>query len=331
MSWKKAGILLVCVAVIVSFFVADGLLREDAEAKKSNKIIYIYKTTQGDVEFWNSITDGIHSGARQFGYEFSVLGARDESDIDGNIEALHRAASLNPDAIVLSAASYELLAPAAQKVADQGILLVTMDSDVAGDISRCYIGTDNFSAGVKMAQELQKRIPDTGRVAVVGHVKESLTAQQRIQGAVSVLEADNSDRVIDPVYCDNKSSIARDKTINLLKAYPDIQGIIATNENSANGVGEALVMMEMQDKISVIGCDNSSQQISYLEQGVIDATIVQNPFSMGYFSVKIVDQLLKGDKKKEIGSSFYTDTAVITLENYFTTDNQKLLFPLNED
>lgn len=324
----KTLISLTCLVLAVFFLTSGSWMKNDPSEQERQKIIYVYKTTMGEIEFWQSISDGIRAGAEEYGFEYSILGAREEWDIEGNIEAVRRAISLRPDVIVLAAADYELLAPVAQKVVEEGILLLTLDSDVGGGISRCYIGTDNFLVGVQMAEELQKHIPLYGRVAIVGHVKSSHTALERVRGASHILDPEQSGLLLPPVYCNNQVITAREQTRALLQEHPDIAGFIATNELSAIGVAEGLVELGLQDEVAVITCDNASRQISYLEQGVIDATVIQKPFSMGYFSVKIADSLLNKRGDAEIGTEFFTDTEMITVENYFTPENQKILFPL---
>ena len=321
----KFGPLLCVVVLAITMVAGDGRLFPGELREAKPRIIYVYKSSLGEIQFWSSVTQGIKAGVEEFGYAYSILGARDESDIEGNILAVQRAISLQPEVIVLAASDYQLLEPVARKVVDAGILLLTIDSDVAGGVSRCFIGTDNYSVGRQMGEELLKRIPDDSTVAVISHVRNSHTATQRIRGVADAVAEGGAARLLAPVYCDNRTSLAKEYTLSLMKENPDIAGFIATNELSAIGLSEGLVELGLQDQIAVITCDNASDQIAYLERGVIDATIVQRPFNMGYFSVQIADALLRNPKD---APDFYdTGCSVITIENYFTPENQKLLFP----
>lgn len=330
----KLGLLASCLVVVLllsvsGLFLNGGPLRMGGNAEKTPHIIYIYKTTLGEIEFWKSVSEGIEAGAKEYGVSYSITGPRQESDIEGNIAALQQAIALKPDAIVLAAADYSRLAPAAQQAVDAGILLLTIDSDVEGDIARCYIGTDNYAAGRQMGEELLKRIPAGGKVGLVGHVAEALTTIDRLQGATDVLEEAGC-TVLEPVYCDNLSSQAREATLDLLEQHPDIVGFVATNELAAIGMAAAVSAVDAKERIASVTCDHSSEQISYLEQGVIDATVVQKPFNMGYFSVQIVTTLLNDAGDTSVPRMFDTGIEVITLDNYFTPENQKLLFPFWE-
>lgn len=322
--WKKALLAGLVLLVLVSA-TGSGILLGNGRA--TPRVIYVYKTTLGDIEFWKTATEGIRVGAEEFGLDYSIIGAREEWDIEGNIEAVNRAIALQPDAIVLAAADYRQLEPAARKVVDAGILLLTLDSDVAGDVSRCFIGTDNYEIGVRMGEVLLEYMPGGGPVAIVGHVAQSHTTIERTRGISDVIGAAQDCELLAPVYCNNLPSRARELTLDLIRRHPDLAGIAATNELAAVGVSEALVEAGLQRQITLITCDHASRQIAYLEQGVIDATIVQKPFNMGYFSVQLVHDLLRNQNDSSIPEKYSTGYEVIDHDNYFTPENQKLLFP----
>ena len=64
-----------------------------------------------------------------------------------------------------------------------------------------------------------------------------------------------------------------------------------------------------------------------LETGEVDALIVQNPYAMGYLGVEYAWMLLKGEKVKE--THIDTTTTLITRENMYNPENQKVLFPFD--
>jgi ribose transport system substrate-binding protein len=61
-----------------------------------------------------------------------------------------------------------------------------------------------------------------------------------------------------------------------------------------------------------------------LEEGVIQALIVQNPFRMGYEGVKMAVKALRGEK---IPKRIDTGVTVVTMENFRRPEIQRLLFP----
>jgi len=322
-KFTALAVLLVVIAVVFGHY---SMTTQEHEGERV-KIIFVYKTTKiGQIEFWNSITDGIKAASDEFQVDYEILGALEESDVAGNIQAVEKAIRMTPDVIVLTAADYVLLEPYAKKVIDAGILLMTMDSDVAGGHSRCFVATDNILLGKQMGGEMIKRANPGGKIGIVGHIRGTATAIERVSGVIQALDS-RGWTALEPVYCDNNTEEAKRQTIRIIEQNPDLTGIVATNEVSAHGVAMAIDELGLRDEIIVVTCDNSSRQITYLEQGIIDVTISQRPFNMGYKSVQIATDLLKNKNNPDIPAFFNTGFEVVTRDNMFSPENQKLLFP----
>ncbi len=82
--------------------------------------------------------------------------------------------------------------------------------------------------------------------------------------------------------------------------------------------------MDLKHKIYIVGFDNDVEGIQYLEEGIIDTLIVQKPFNMGYLGIQKAVEIAKGKKAEKI---IYSETEIITVDNIYTDENQKLLFP----
>jgi ribose transport system substrate-binding protein len=57
---------------------------------------------------------------------------------------------------------------------------------------------------------------------------------------------------------------------------------------------------------------------------VIQATVVQKPFNMGYLGVKYAVRAMEG---KPVPKMIDTGSTAIDMTNLYTPENQKLLFP----
>ena len=79
-------------------------------------------------------------------------------------------------------------------------------------------------------------------------------------------------------------------------------------------------------KVKIVAYDSSPDEIKALEEGIIQATVVQDPFQMGYKGVKTV---LKAIKKEAITEKFIdSGMTVVTKENLSTPEVQKLITPV---
>ncbi len=71
---------------------------------------------------------------------------------------------------------------------------------------------------------------------------------------------------------------------NMLTAYSDLDAMFASNESSAVGAAQAL--KSRNSKVRLVGFDSSPNLLDDLKSGAIDSLVVQDPFKMGYESVK---------------------------------------------
>jgi len=155
----------------------------------------------------------------------------------------------------------------------------------------------------------------------VSFVKGSENAIQREKGLKSVMQGTNIE-IIDTMYC--MSSIELAETLAMVFLDKEVDAIVGLNAIASTGIGRAI---SHNDTAFGVGFDSTNEEVTLMDQGFIDATIVQNPYGMGYLGVKyaVVDDEDYTEKDNAI------DTFVITPDNMFLKENQKLVFPFNVD
>ncbi|MGO4372272.1 substrate-binding domain-containing protein [Paenibacillus sp. MCAF20] len=87
--------------------------------------------------------------------------------------------------------------------------------------------------------------------------------------------------------------------------------------------GIKLIIVD-SDKVTLVGFDSSVNEIMLLDEGVMKATVIQRPFQMGYLSMKTA---IDAVRNKSVPKSIDTGSLVITKQNMYEEENQKLLFP----
>ena len=296
--------------------------------KTSNKtphIVVVLKTIDLKIEFWKTVRDGIEVARKEFDTQVEIKGPQSEFDVAGQIQILEQAILTKPDAIVLAASDYKAIIPIAEKIRKKGIPLVIIDSGIDSDIANSFIATDNIAAGHKMGEILSKLVDSSKRIAIVSHVQGSSTAILREQGARSGLSSNFSSTIEGPYFSNGSLERAYEITKKLLKDQPDIGGIAGLNEISTRGAAQAIKELGLKDQVKLVGFDGSRDEIKLIEEGVIQAVVIQKPFNMGYLGIKTAFQALNGQKVEKIMD---TGAQVINRENMYSIENQKLLFPV---
>ncbi|MFC5447141.1 substrate-binding domain-containing protein [Paenibacillus aestuarii] len=294
---------------------------------KDKPIIVIPKTIDSRVEFWQVLKQGVKVAAKEYNTDITIVGTPSESDIDEQIRLVDEAIAQKPKAIILAATDYNRLVPVAHKAIRAGIKLITVDSGLEGGISSSFIATDSYAAGGKAVDAMRRYVQGPAKFAIVSFVKTSTTQLDRENGVRDKLLNDPSAQVFDTLYSNGSEEKAYAQTKVLLTEHPDIRGIFGLNEVSTVGAARALKDMGLGGSIKLVGFDSSMNEISFLEADILQATIVQKPFNMGYLAVKTALQVYNGEKVKPVMD---TGSEVISKENMYTSENQKLLFPFIE-
>ncbi len=310
---------LLCIIVSCIVMIALGSLKPE----KPIKIIYIPKIIDDTNEFWSVLIGGAKMAAKEYNVDLTVMAPDAEEDYEMQNKLIERAIKQNPDAIALSPANYTETTEMAKKVVQNKIKLIFIDSAVDKDVEDAIIATDNFIASKKMGEFMKKFVNKDTKIAIVGHVKTASTAIEREKGLRAGLGEDES-RIVKVVFCDSAFDKAYSLTEELLNKYPDITMIAGLNEYSSVGAARAVKALGFTDKIKVIGFDSSIEEVELLEEGVFQGIVIQKPFNMGYLGIEAAVKAVKGEnvlKNVDSGSQ------LITKENMYTKENQKLLFP----
>ncbi len=297
------------------------------EPPGNEEVVVVLKTTGPHMEFWQIVRAGIQAAAAELNVEPQIVGPRFERDIDRQIEILAAVVEQEPDAILLAASDYNRLVPYAEAAARKGITVVTLDSALNSELPVSFVATDNVAAGAEAGREINRLVPEGRLIAIISHVRGVATAIDREAGVLQELTNRPAEHILGPYYSQNDLELSYNTTVNLVQRYPDIGGIVALNENSTVGAGRAIRDLGLQEQISLVGFDNSKEEIEFLEDGVVKALVVQRPFNMGYVGI---DTLVRAVRGQSVEPVIFTDAVLVRKEEMFTEENQKLLFPIVE-
>lgn len=311
--------------VIAFLFIIIYVYGMRVSVKSNQSIVFVPKTIDKRIEFWQVVEQGVNAAAAEMGSEVKVVGTDTEKDVDGQIRLLREVMAQKPKAIVLAALDYERTVPIANEIVKAGIPLITLDSGLKGGISKSLIATDNVEAGKKAGEALIEALPGKGQVAIINFIKGSSASIERENGLRNAIQKDKGFQIMDTYYSEGSPDKAYDITKQLLADYPNLKGIVGLNEPSALGAAKALRDWKKPGEVKLIGFDSSMEEIGFLEEEIMQAMIVQKPFNMGYMALKTAILLSKGQK---VEGRIDTGSEVIWKTNMYTKPNQKLLFPI---
>lgn len=314
------GIIMLFILSLNNLFFSDGL--------RQYEIVFVPKEGNNATIFWQIVENGARMAAEEYDINFRTVAPSSEEDVGEQIQILRDLIDEKPDAILLAALDSQELVPVSKEVISAGIRLVTIDSGLSEEIADCDISTDNVEGGYQMGKMVGALADKEDNILVVSHMMESESAIDRVKGIYKGLKEYGLEQNIVEVYdCGISEEKAYEYVKSMLKEDKDIDFIIGTNEYSTVGVGRAVEELKRQDELEIIGFDNTIQEVKYLEAGIIKGLVVQENFAMGYSGVTAALKLLHTEEGTMLERTIKTPPVVVTKEDMYSEDNQKLLFP----
>ncbi|MFR9190574.1 MAG: substrate-binding domain-containing protein, partial [Anaerotruncus massiliensis (ex Togo et al. 2019)] len=240
-------------------------------------------------EQWESIKQGADQAASEMNVDLSFITLSEENNLPEQISLIQREYDSGVDAIVLAAADSNGLVSTVEQVSEN-IPVVCIESTVNSAAVKSYISADNYAMGVQLGQEIVRSGNARKRLAVVESSAQCSNVQQRRAGLMSVL-GEIGGEVISWTLPDESSEAARTLAQEL---RPKSVDVVVTLDVTALEAAAQAVIDEQADYLTLFGIGSTGKVASYIEQDIVNATIVQNDFGIGYLGVKAaVDSLKK--------------------------------------
>lgn len=310
--------------VLAALTLAGCAMQTPSAATTRYKVAIVAKSQ--DSEFWDAIFTGAEAAATEYNMQLTISAPGDEADYAAQNELIEKAVEDGVQAIVFSAIDYEENAAAIDAAALAGVRIVSIDSAVDSDRVAAYIGADNYGAGRMAAQSALDGTEGPLHVGLVNYEVNGANGRDREQGARDAFEESGRADIVAAVATQPDAASARSDALAMLRTHPEINVMIAFNEKTAVGVAQAVQQMQRADDLWLAAFDSNITTIDALQSGAVDALVVQNAYGMGYFGVESAYKLLAG-QGNTVEKSNITDPRLITRDNMFALDKQKVLFP----
>ena len=243
--------------------------------------------------FWQSVHAGAMKAAREANVEVIWNGPASETDSPEQIKIVEAMINRRVDAIALAPIDRVALITVVDRAARENVPMVIFDSGVDTATYVSKIATDNYRAGQIAAERMGKILGGKGKVIIVAVQPGAASTEAREKGFEESIHRNFPGiEIVDKRF--GMAQIAKSLSVseNMLTAHPDVDGIFASNESSTMGAGQAL--RGRTGKVKLVGFDWSPTLLDDLQAGVIDSLVIQDPFKMGYESVRTAVNRLDG-------------------------------------
>lgn len=178
--------------------------------------------------------------------------------------------------------------------AAKSVNLVTQDSDAPESNRLCYIGTDNYQAGVAAGELLKKVLPAGGKIMLFVGSLDAQNAQDRKKGIEKTLAGTNI-VIVDTRTDETDRLKAKENAQNALTAQPDLACLVGLWSYNGPAILNGVKASGKLGQVKIVCFDEEEETLQGVKDGHIAGTIVQQPFEFGYQSVKLLAALARGD------------------------------------
>ena len=282
---------------------ADVLVGKKPPDAKTINITMIAKSATNPV--FLSARKGAEAAAKDLSDKYSKIDIKIDwrtpqtDNAAEQAERIKTAVEDGTDAIMVSCSDDSILTEAINFAVDNGVLVMTFDSDASASKRFAFYGPNDVEIGQNVMDELAAVIGETGQVAILGGQKSAPNLQKRIQGVKSAAEKYPNIEIVGEFYHPENAEDAINAMLTAQAQYPQIKGWAMVG-------GWPFFIQELPNKIDlkdirIVAVDALPVQLSYIKNGTVDVFLGQPTFKWGEFPVrKIIDKLYLGKEVEEI-------------------------------
>ncbi|MUT67216.1 substrate-binding domain-containing protein [Paenibacillus sp. NEAU-GSW1] len=304
--WNIGILLLLAIflAVLLQFFVASQNIRklvlpsETGSGKEETKRQIVLISQEIDNPFWRSVEQGAREAASQFGMELQYTGPY-RINPEEQVKLLQKAIAARADAIIVQGIGDAGQQQAIAEADLLGIPIIAVDTDEPSSSRLSFIGTDNIAAGQETGKLIIRH--SDGEPGVIGVLLGSdLAASQqlRLEGLRSVIKEHPQLTVAEVRASDISRLQAEQQAEEMLRMHPEMNYMVGFSSLDGIGIAQAVKRLK-PGAVTIYAFDDLEETLTGIQQGSIHATMVQQPFRMGYEAIAQLDRHFKGRKVHE--------------------------------
>ncbi|MBM3295172.1 MAG: substrate-binding domain-containing protein [Candidatus Aminicenantes bacterium] len=277
-------------------------------ARKTTLAVIPMGTTH---EFWKAIHAGALTAARELGAEVIWKGPLREDDRNEQVQIVETLTNAGVDAIVLTPMDDKALVRPVVEAKRLGIPTVIYNTPLDGNHHIAFVCTDNYQGGVLAARLMGELLGGRGKAILIRVSEGVIGTWNREEGFLAALKSEFPDVQVlsQNRYAGVTTESAYQTAENLLARFGDVEAIFTANESSTFGCLRALQDHGLAGKVVHIGFDSSKKLVEALAKGEIRGLVLQDPFRMGYDSLRAAVAHLRGEPyEKTINTGVFLAT-----------------------
>ncbi|MFR9791103.1 substrate-binding domain-containing protein [Streptomyces sp. MB22_4] len=259
--------------------------------------------------FFVQIRSGAQAEAKKLGVDLTVTDAQNDASQQAN--QLQNFTSSGLDAIIVNPVDSDAASNSVKAADKAGIPVIAVDRGVNKADVDALVASDNIAGGELAAKTIAEKLGGKGKIVILQGQAGTSAARERAQGFADGLKAYPGIKVVAQQPADFDRTKGLDVMSNLLQAHPDVQGVIAANDEMALGAIKALGS-KAGTSVPVVGFDGTPDGLNAVKAGTLYASVAQQPTQLGRIAV---DNALRASQGKKVEQVVKVPVKVVTKDN----------------
>ncbi|MFF9022900.1 ABC transporter permease/substrate-binding protein [Streptomyces eurythermus] len=259
--------------------------------------------------FFVQIRSGAQAEAKKLGVDLTVTDAQNDASQQAN--QLQNFTSTNLDGIIVNPVDSDAAGNSVKAAGKADIPVVAVDRGVNHASVATLVASDNVAGGELAAKTVAEKLGGHGKIVILQGQAGTSAARERAAGFAKGLKAYPGIRVLAQQPADFDRTKGLDVMSNLLQAHPDVQGVIAANDEMALGAIKALGSKAGRS-VQVVGFDGTPDGLTAVKGGTLYASVAQQPSQLGRIAV---DNALKAVRGEKVAPTVKVPVKVVTKDN----------------
>ena len=233
------------------------------------------------VDYWNAGKVGFNKGLADLGVK-GTYQAPANGRLDQQLSIIQTLRGQGITGLSVSAIDPTAIKGPISSAGKAGIPVLAIDSPLPKeDGAALYLGTPNYQAGQKAGEAMKQALGGKGQVVVLVGSLTASNAVERIKGFEDALK-DTDIKVVQKLADNMDASKALTNAQTAIQTDPNVNGLYGVYSYDGPSAAQAVQAAGKTGKVKVVSDDSDAQTLKFIQQGVIQATVVQSPYQQGY-------------------------------------------------
>jgi simple sugar transport system substrate-binding protein len=267
---------------------APGLVLADTQ----KTMVVIHKIA--GIPWVNLMADGVVKGGKDFNINASLIGPA-AVDPAQQVKLLEDVIARKVDVVGLVPLDSKVCAPVLERAHAEGIKVITLEGPNQDGRDWNVDLVNSIDFGETQMKRLAEGMGEKGEYVVYVGTLTTPLHNVWADAAIAYQKAHypNMKLATDRFPGGDEVDVSQKTTLDVVKAYPKVTGILAEGSNGPIGTGNALRQLKLKT-ITVVGTCVPGQAKSLIHAGLIRECTLWNPIDSGYAMVAVARLMLDG-------------------------------------